>query len=140
MLTMSQDFLETSSPSSWMRPHSPILRDAIQREIITTAHQRVILVILELECCLNDGTIFFTFMRLRREAFELQRFIDDLQRTIREMEIQLTRLLKTRKSMEEELEIKERSIQIDYKQCYGLRRTSPLADDCKSIFLLPSPL
>nr|VZI45460.1 unnamed protein product [Spirometra erinaceieuropaei] len=77
---------------------------------------------------------------LNREAFELQKFVEDLQRTIREMELQLTRLTKTRNAMEGELNIKERSIQIDHKECYGLRKTSLLAENSRKIFQMPIPL
>jgi len=69
----------------------------------------------------------FLFCRLVEEVFEIQETVDKLKAKLRESENALQHLLRTKSSLEHDLNVKNNSLFIDRERCMGLRKTFPLA-------------
>ena len=67
------------------------------------------------------------FCRLVEEVFEIQETVDKLKAKLRESENALQHLLRTKSSLEHDLNVKNNSLFIDRERCMGLRKTFPLA-------------
>ena len=65
--------------------------------------------------------------RLVEEVFEIQETVDKLKAKLRESENALQHLLRTKSSLEHDLNVKNNSLFIDRERCMGLRKTFPLA-------------
>jgi len=83
--------------------------------------------------CARFGTVsrhpvgVMSFCRLVEEVFEIQETVDKLKAKLRESENALQHLLRTKSSLEHDLNVKNNSLFIDRERCMGLRKTFPLA-------------
>ena len=68
-----------------------------------------------------------SYCRLVEEVFEIQETVDRLKAKLRESENALQHLLRTKSSLEHDLNVKNNSLFIDRERCMGLRKTFPLA-------------
>jgi len=71
--------------------------------------------------------MMISFCRLVEEVFEIQETVDRLKAKLRESENALQHLLRTKSSLEHDLNVKNNSLFIDRERCMGLRKTFPLA-------------
>lgn len=68
---------------------------------------------------------------LVKEVYTLNDSIDNLHRKLQEAEAQHQQLLKTRSSLESDLQVKVNSLFIDREKCMGLRRSFPITATIK---------
>jgi len=76
--------------------------------------------------------------RLQKEIEELREAIRVLQEKLHQAEEALVRLRKTRSTLEQDIQTKERSLDIDSKVCLGLRKK--MATDPKSCPMISVPM
>lgn len=63
--------------------------------------------------------------RLVEEVYEISETVEQLRTKLRESEMALQRLLRTKLSLEHDLAVKNNSILVDREKCMGIRKTLP---------------
>lgn len=74
---------------------------------------------------------------LQREVAEIRESVRILKEKLRQAENALVRLLKTRAALEDDISVKENSLQIDSKYCLGMRKNMPMDPKVGPIFTMP---
>ena len=92
--------------------------------------QRLLYVECRVDCVVCD--------RLQKEVNELREALRVLEAKLREAEDALVRLRKTRTTLEQDIQTKDRSLDIDAKVCLGLRKK--MATDPKGCPMITVPL
>lgn len=80
---------------------------------------------------------FFISFSLQREVTEIRESVKVLHDKLRNAEAALARLVKTRSTLENDINVKENSLQIDSKLCMGMRKSFPMAPNIGPIFQMP---
>lgn len=79
----------------------------------------------------------FTFSRLQKEVHEIRESMRVLKEKLRQSMLALSRLQKTRTTLERDIAIKENSLEIDSKKCMGARRNMPMDPRTGPVFSMP---
>uniref|UniRef100_A0A0L8I2T2 Tektin n=2 Tax=Octopus bimaculoides TaxID=37653 RepID=A0A0L8I2T2_OCTBM len=74
---------------------------------------------------------------LQREVTEIRESVKVLHDKLRNAEAALARLVKTRSTLENDINVKENSLQIDSKFCMGMRKSFPMEPNIGPIFQMP---
>ena len=77
------------------------------------------------------------FGRLQKEIEELREAIRVLEAKLREAEDALMRLRKARSTLEQDIQTKERSLEIDSKVCLGMRKKMAIDPKCCPMITVP---
>lgn len=88
---------------------------------------------IDVEIC-NDPAM----QGLQREVNEIRESVRLLKQKLRESESALCRLLKTRSALDNDISIKDRSIEIDSRGCMGLRKNMPMDPKMGPMITMPS--
>ena len=75
--------------------------------------------------------------RLQREVAEIRESVRLLKEKLRQAENSLVRLLKTKRTLESDIGVKENSLAIDSKYCMGMRKNMPMDPKVGPIFNMP---
>jgi len=75
--------------------------------------------------------------RLQKEIEELRAAIAVLEAKLREAEEALMRLRKARSTLEQDIQAKERSLEIDSKVCMGMRKKVATDPKCCPMITVP---
>ena len=75
--------------------------------------------------------------RLQREVAEIRESVRVLKEKLRQAENALVRLLKTKRTLEHDISVKENSLNIDGKYCMGMRKNMPMDPKIGPIFNMP---
>jgi len=75
--------------------------------------------------------------RLQTEVHEIYEAVCQLKEKLRQLENTLCRLLKTRSALEQDIAVKEKTLQIDSAFCMGLRKKMPMDPKIGPILILP---
>ena len=75
--------------------------------------------------------------RLQKEIEELRAAIAVLEAKLREAEQALMRLRKARSTLEQDIQAKERSLEIDSKVCMGMRKKVATDPKCCPMITVP---
>ncbi|GAB1609876.1 tektin-3-like, partial [Argonauta hians] len=74
---------------------------------------------------------------LQREVSEIRETVKVLQDKLRNAETVLSRLVKTRSSLENDINVKENSLHVDSKMCMGMRKSFPMEPRVGPILQMP---
>ncbi|XP_029638827.2 tektin-3-like [Octopus sinensis] len=74
---------------------------------------------------------------LQREVTEIRESVKVLHDKLRNAEAALARLVKTRSTLENDINVKENSLQVDSKLCMGMRKSFPMEPNIGPIFQMP---
>lgn len=75
---------------------------------------------------------------LQREVNEIRDSVRMLKEKLRQAENALVRLLKAKTTLQQDISVKENSINIDAKGCMGMRKNMPMDPKVGPIFNMPS--
>ncbi len=76
-------------------------------------------------------------LRLQKEVGEIRESVRILKDKLRQAEQSLVRLLKTKSALDQDIAVKENSLQIDVKYCMGMRKNMPMDPKVGPIFNMP---
>jgi len=74
---------------------------------------------------------------IQKEVHEIYEVICQLKEKLRQVENALCKLLKTRTSLEQDIAVKEKTIQIDSAFCLGLRKKMPMDPKIGPVLIKP---
>ncbi|XP_013384963.1 tektin-3 [Lingula anatina] len=74
---------------------------------------------------------------LQKEVNEIRESVRYLKEKLRQSEISLARLMKTKSTLEHDISVKENSLSIDSKACMGMRKGFPMDPKVGPIFNMP---